>query len=471
MVEFESNYTEIPAAGPEQSYYARESWTLSRARGVMSRTPDRARVFTCPSCGAPLESMVGGRCQYCQATVDTGQLDWVVEAITIASREARGPMLTGTTEEKGTDMPTVVDRDVTPRFAELSQRDPQFVWPQFQARVAMIFGAMQVSWSSREWAQVRPFVSDNLFQMLAYWIEAYKRAHLRNVTEGARVEQIELARVTSDKFFDALTVRLFATSLDYTIADADGRVVGGNKSRRGATASTGRSSAAPARPVPREPTERAPRAALRCASRWPETANTAERKSPPASSTGSFRASSKTTSTKARGRAVVSARYGVRRQGRCDAASNSLRRDHRRCTTDHRMPARASRPAEVTTRAGVTATATISTSSATASPTELAEPGARIGRASARGSPKNLQAARKAVFDEQTLAKRARPRQTFQIAGQVPARDTRTPKCSPRAATLASRCARQKAMRSSAVGGAISVPLSRSARISRKTHG
>ena len=36
----------------------------------------------------------------------------------------------------------------------------------------MIFGAMQVSWSNREWASVRPFVSDNLFQMLAYWIEA-----------------------------------------------------------------------------------------------------------------------------------------------------------------------------------------------------------------------------------------------------------------------------------------------------------
>jgi Tim44-like domain len=231
VVEFESNYTEIPTAGPEQSYYARESWTLSRARGVMSRTPDRARVFTCPSCGAPLDSMVGGRCQYCQATVDTGQLDWVVEAIAVASREARGPLLTGTTEEKGTDMPTVVDRDVTARFAELTQRDPQFVWPQFQARVAMIFGAMQVSWSSREWPQVRPFVSDNLFQMLAYWIEAYKRAQLRNITEGARVEQIELARVSSDKFFDALTVRLFASSLDYTIADADGRVVGGNRSR------------------------------------------------------------------------------------------------------------------------------------------------------------------------------------------------------------------------------------------------
>ena len=58
--------------------------------------------------------MVGGRCHYCQATVDTGQFDWVVDAIQIVSREARGPLLTGTTEESGTDFPTIVDPDSRP---------------------------------------------------------------------------------------------------------------------------------------------------------------------------------------------------------------------------------------------------------------------------------------------------------------------------------------------------------------------
>jgi hypothetical protein len=173
--------------------------------------------------------MSGGLCKYCQATVDTGQFDWVVETIEIASREARGPMLTGTTEEKGTNLPTVFDPDVAARFAEFGQRDPAFAWPMFQSRVAMIHAALQASWSNRDWAAARPFVSDNLFQMLAYWIEAYKKARLRNITEGARVEQIELTRATSDKFFDALTVRIFASSLDYTLADDGGQVVAGNR--------------------------------------------------------------------------------------------------------------------------------------------------------------------------------------------------------------------------------------------------
>jgi hypothetical protein len=230
-VEFEANYSETPHDRAEQSYYACEAWTLARARGVLSRTPDRARVFVCPSCGAPLDSMVGGRCQYCQATVDTGQFDWVVEAITMSDREVRGPILTGTTEETGTNRPTIVDPDLTARFAELAQRDPTFIWPAFQARVAMIFASMQTAWSNREWPKVRPFVSDNLFQMLAYWIEAYKKERLRNVTEGARVEQIELVRISSDRFFDAFTVRLFASSLDFTVADDDGRVVAGSREK------------------------------------------------------------------------------------------------------------------------------------------------------------------------------------------------------------------------------------------------
>jgi hypothetical protein len=228
-VEFESNYTEILASGVEQSFYACEQWMLSRAKATASRPPERARVFVCPSCGAPLETMSGGRCKYCQATVDTGQFDWVVETIEVTSREARGPMLTGTTEETGTNLPTAFDPDVAARFGELTRRDPAFQWPLFQSRVAMIHAALQASWSNRDWAAARPFVSDNLFQMLAYWIEAYRKARLRNITEGARVEQIELARATSDKFYDALTVRIFASSLDYTLADDGGQVVAGNR--------------------------------------------------------------------------------------------------------------------------------------------------------------------------------------------------------------------------------------------------
>lgn len=231
-VEFESNYTEVAPSGAEQSFYACERWELLRDKQVLSRTPDRVRVFTCPACGAPLDGIDGGVCKYCSATVDTGRFDWVVSSITVTSRETRGPMLTGDTAEQGTDLPTVIDDFVQPRYVDLTQRDPQFVWPAFQARVGLIFQRMQLAWSNRDVSQARPFVSDNLFQMLAYWTEAYRKAALRNVTEQAQIEGMELVRVTSDRFYDALTIRLRATSLDFTIADADGRIVAGSRNRR-----------------------------------------------------------------------------------------------------------------------------------------------------------------------------------------------------------------------------------------------
>jgi len=51
------------------------------------------------------------------------------------------------------------------------------------------------------------------------------------VTENARVVHIDLANVLCDAVFDAITVRVFATGLDYTLSDDDGRVLAGSRDR------------------------------------------------------------------------------------------------------------------------------------------------------------------------------------------------------------------------------------------------
>jgi predicted lipid-binding transport protein (Tim44 family) len=112
----------------------------------------------------------------------------------------------------------------------LTRKDPAFQWPHFLARVGLIFAELQPAWSTLEWTRARPFVSDQLFQMLAYWIESYKRAHLRNVNENARITGIDLAAVVSDQYYDAITVRVRAIGLDYTVTDA-GKVVSGSRTR------------------------------------------------------------------------------------------------------------------------------------------------------------------------------------------------------------------------------------------------
>jgi predicted lipid-binding transport protein (Tim44 family) len=228
-VEFESNLTEVARDQSEQSYYLRDRWTLSRRIDAHSRPPDKARIFQCPNCAAALEGIAGGKCSYCNQQVDTGDHDWIVERVHSLSRESRGPILTEMAPEQGTDLPTVLDADVDRARDELARKDPAFTQAALAQRIRLIFETMQVAWSTREWLKARPYLSDRLFQAQLYWIEAYKRAKLRNLNEQTVITKSQLVRVTSDKYFDGITVRIYAQSLDYVVDD-EGKLICGSKS-------------------------------------------------------------------------------------------------------------------------------------------------------------------------------------------------------------------------------------------------
>ena len=226
-VAFESNYTER-RVGSDQSYYAREQWVLERPVDTQSRSPDKARVIGCASCGAPLDKIVGGSCTHCGAA-SAGVADWRVVDVDV-EREARGPILTGTTEEQGTDLPTLVAPDVKERWAELCARDPEVSWASFSARVELTFETFHRTWAAQDLTDVRPLLSDMLFETQRYWVAAYKAQGLRNVTEDPTIVTMQLSKVTRDPWFDAITLRVFATCKDYTV-DRNGKVVGGSRER------------------------------------------------------------------------------------------------------------------------------------------------------------------------------------------------------------------------------------------------
>ncbi len=65
---------------------------------------------------------------------------------------------------------------------------------------------------------------------MRFWLEAYTAAGLRNVSTNT-ITNMEPARVTRDRWYDAITVRIFATGTDYTI-DANGALVSGSSTKR-----------------------------------------------------------------------------------------------------------------------------------------------------------------------------------------------------------------------------------------------
>lgn len=224
-VEFEANCTE---AG--RGVYVVERWLLARKPGARSRTPDRVRLLGCPGCGAPQEALFAGTCRHCGRTVNDGSFDWLVQGVRVVQREQRPPMLTSHAEEQGTNLPTVVDPRANAGVEALRAKDPAFDFTQFQHRVALVFDQFQIAWSSRNLAQMRPFLSDALFSTQEYYVAAYVAQRLRNVSERARITNMVLAKVASDAYFDAITVRVWATGLDYTVTD-EGKLVSGSKSR------------------------------------------------------------------------------------------------------------------------------------------------------------------------------------------------------------------------------------------------
>lgn len=154
----------------------------------------------------------------------------MVDSIQVESKSVRAPMLTADTEEVGTDWPTKVAPDVKAAYAALTARDVEFSWPAFTERVGTVFTAFHDAWSSQALDEMRPLLTDNLLETQRYWLCAYRAAGLRNISADARIASIEIARVTADKYFDAITVRVYATNLDYTVDNND-KVVSGSRSR------------------------------------------------------------------------------------------------------------------------------------------------------------------------------------------------------------------------------------------------
>ncbi|HJQ38952.1 MAG TPA: TIM44-like domain-containing protein [Thermoanaerobaculia bacterium] len=224
-VRYESNITE-----GETAFYLQEQWVLERRRDILSPPPEKAKADHCPRCGAALQTRTDGSCDYCGVKIESGAFQWYVRTITLLSREVRGPLLTSNVPEQGTDRATIYQ----PRFAQtkatFEAEHPGFAWESFEKRARAIAHELQDAWTARDWERVRPLETESLFQFHRYWIDAYRRQNLRNIVDDFAITRIEPVKISSDAFYEAITVRLWAQGRDHT-DDANGKVAGGSKTQ------------------------------------------------------------------------------------------------------------------------------------------------------------------------------------------------------------------------------------------------
>ena len=225
-VQFEANI-----ATADKTYYSVETWSFARDASQRSKPPAAQQTFPCPNCGAPWRSTDTGTqtCASCNQVVDNGRFDWIVERIWLASQDERPPTLTTDVPERGTELATYKQWNVDRLYARLKQSDPTVDQHGLNARIELIFKDLGEAWSKNDLTNVRGLVSDGLYDYLDYWVSAYRQQQLRNLMRDTKITRTELAKVVSDRWYDAVTMRIWATGLDYVINEKSGQVVRGSK--------------------------------------------------------------------------------------------------------------------------------------------------------------------------------------------------------------------------------------------------
>jgi hypothetical protein len=213
----------------DRALYVREHWQLRRRSSARTKPPKTTRLG-CPNCGAPFRSTDLRRCDHCGQVVADGRFDWQLFSYRVLDERAQPPALTADVAEQGTDLPTRFAADFQAQWQALCAKDPALTSSLLLERTALIHRELNAAWSSGELERVRALISEGMADYLGYWIAAYAAQGLRNVTEQVRITHAELVKVTRDRWFDAVTVRVFATGLDYTL-DRKGDVVRGSKRR------------------------------------------------------------------------------------------------------------------------------------------------------------------------------------------------------------------------------------------------
>lgn len=234
----EANYTASHGdQGRRVRHAVRERWRLRRDKGVRSAEPEKMQTLSCPRCGAPAHFNDAGVCSHCDTLVEAGKMQWVVQTRAVLSNQSQGAAnLTTYVAEQGTHLPTLVhSRLVFEQHNFASEHNLQWdtYWRQFQEQtVKPTFLNLYRAWSTQQWQQARAWMSDRLYETNAFWIQQYREQGLTNKLESIAVQKIDLAKLERDYYYEAITVRIYASCYDYVVNDSGSVVGGSNRQRR-----------------------------------------------------------------------------------------------------------------------------------------------------------------------------------------------------------------------------------------------
>lgn len=232
-VEFNANYTaKAKANGAIFRCFTVENWQFVRNAGVVSPVPDGMGVLKCPCCGASAEFTDAGTCAHCGNMISQTDNVWIVNAVTVVSTErVKTSDVITYAAEVGTGNATIYDSHLQERAAEFAATHNNMGYREFEQNIAIpYFLDIYKLYSSLQWDQARHLLSDRLWQSMNYWITFCKEYGCRNALDNVTIQKVNTVKYETDKYYDSVTVRIFAYCYDYYV-DNNGNVIAGNNHR------------------------------------------------------------------------------------------------------------------------------------------------------------------------------------------------------------------------------------------------
>lgn len=114
---------------------------------------------------------------------------------------------------------------------QIRQIDPEFSSDNFLAWTREVFLKIQQAWTDRNWKVIRPFESNELFNIHNSQLNEYIKNHKINVVEKINISNATLREFRQDGDKEALVVELHAVMRDYVIDEKTKKVLESNPNK------------------------------------------------------------------------------------------------------------------------------------------------------------------------------------------------------------------------------------------------
>ena len=107
--------------------------------------------------------------------------------------------------------------------------DPNFNEEEFKEKLANWYVQLQNGWQKKDINSLRPYLTDTLYGQMERQLQSHIQAGRTNIIDRISVLSVQLKGYKQENGEDKIIAYLNTRIIDYTVDDASGRVLYGNK--------------------------------------------------------------------------------------------------------------------------------------------------------------------------------------------------------------------------------------------------